>query len=203
MQQHNVNFLWSQNFQQSAPHNGGIPTMLVTELARSLDQVQPSPPFFPEFPFIVNLNSMKQRPQWSFPLDFQLSNQQYFFFFLWCLFPSLQGETQAASLVNYYFNWLRKKYLCFAVPYLVLGTDLSLTKPSISLSAVSSDLLPFCTHAPLHRLLYTNLSLRCRNMHKAATSFTSKRLRNIAAPREGDVSLVISRNISPIWEDAP
>lgn len=63
MQRHNDSFLWSQKFQQSSPHNGGIPTMFVPELVSTLEQVQPSPLFFPEFPFIVNLNSVKHRPQ--------------------------------------------------------------------------------------------------------------------------------------------
>lgn len=112
-----MNFLWSQNFQQSAPHNGGIPTMLVTELARSLDQVQPSPPFFPEFPFIVNLNSMKQRPQWSFPLDFQLSNQQYFFFFCdVCSLPCKERLKLPLWLTTILTDSGKISLLCCALP---------------------------------------------------------------------------------------
>lgn len=54
--------------------------MFVTELANMLEQVQPSPLFFPEFPFIVNLNSVKHIDlSWSVLLDIQLSNQQPFF----------------------------------------------------------------------------------------------------------------------------
>lgn len=81
MQQHYVNFLWTQKFQQSAPHKVGIPIMFIIELSRLLDQVQPSPLLFLEFPFIVKINSMKLRPQLSFSLDFQFSHQQHFFFF--------------------------------------------------------------------------------------------------------------------------
>lgn len=97
----------------------------------------------------------------------------------WCLGPSLEGETQTASLVSCYFNW--KNISAFLCPILHLAQSWILQNPSC-LSAVSSHLLPFYVHAPLHRLLCINISLKCRNTNKGATSFTSRSTGCLSAP---------------------
>lgn len=56
MQRHNDNFLQSQKFSKALPTMGAFPPCFLQE------QVQPSPLFFPEFPFIVNLSRVEHRP---------------------------------------------------------------------------------------------------------------------------------------------
>lgn len=66
MQQHNDNFLQSQKFSKALPTTGAFPPGFLQE------QVQPSPLFLPEFPFIVNLSRVKGKPHLECSPDTQL-----------------------------------------------------------------------------------------------------------------------------------
>lgn len=87
-----------RNFSKVLP----IPTMFIIEQARLLYQVQPSPLLFLEFPFIVNINSMKHRPQLSFSLDFQFC----------CRSGCLSTEGKGLCWMDVYLPRLLDPYNC-------------------------------------------------------------------------------------------
>lgn len=142
--------------------------MFTTDPVSMLEQVQPTLSSSLNF-LLLLISSVWNRP-W---LECSSGHSTFQPATLFCDIYSLEGGIQTAFLVKCILTDSgRTALLCCALPCTWHGA-VSCKTLRVSLQCLQI-FYARCLHAPLHKLLCINLSLKCRNTNKASTSFTSR-----------------------------